>query len=643
MAQKKSIQIKDESDAVEQRVDTYMTSDSPVMKSSESIPEGAPVLPDGDAEEQITSVDTSKQDKVEDTATTPAPVAAPSQNSLLEEADPLVDDIISDESDALLAAEDKEIARAFSNDKPTFRERITGPVSSWWHNRPLRYGTFLVLFLSVVAVGLIPTSRYFVLNNAGVRSTASLTVMDRTTQLPLRNVIIQIGDKTAKTDKEGWVQLKEVKLGTQELSIERIGFSEIKRSITIGFGSNPLGEEQLRAVGAQYTFMLQDFLSGKPVSGAEASSGEATARSDKNGEIILTVGQVEEEKMEVSVSVKGYRTEKVTIDTATKQPTPLSMVTNRKNVYVSKQSGKYDVFKIDVDGKHKKLLLAGSGLETDRISLVQHAEEERAALVSSREDKRNNEGYLLQTLTLLDVDNGDTRIIEQSEGIQIVSWIKDRLVYVKVKAGTSAGNPERFQLMSYDYKTSSRIQLATANYFSDVVSARGMVYYASTNQYVVGQAQFVRIGPDNTGKQVLLNSDVWTIQRAGYDGFVLNGSTGWYSYGIGDASAKKLENPPQNQQKFYLDSASNKSALWTENRDGKGVLLAYDAETKKDVTLTTQSGLTYPLKWLNDKTIAYRVVTPAETADYVLSLNGGEPRKIVDVTNAAGYGRWFYY
>ncbi|MDB5182096.1 MAG: hypothetical protein JWP13_859, partial [Candidatus Saccharibacteria bacterium] len=499
------------------------------------------------------------------------------------------------------------------------------------------------LALAIVMAGVVPGSRYFVLNTTGVRAGASLSVLDSTTDLPLKNVSVTIGGQTVKTNQDGVARLKSLRLGQQQLTVRQLGFAKVTRNVTLGLGSNPLGEMELKAVGTQFVFKLTDYVSGKPVVNAEASSGDANAQSDEKGEIILTIGSIDSDKLDVNLTATGYRSEKVTIATTLETPTNVVMVTKRKEVFVSKQSGKYDVYKMDVDGKNKQLLLAGTGNERSQITLVPHATDEMVALVSSRDNKRNQDGYLLDTLSLIDVDDGSVLTLEHSERIQIVDWVKDRLVYVKVKAGTSAGNSERNQLMSYDYATTTRLQLAASNSFPDILSAKGTLYYVSANYYAGGQSQFVRVNPDNTGKQTLLSADVWNILRSGYDELQLTGSESWYSYRLGDSSAKKMSQAPanSNETRFYLDAPDGKRSLWTEQRDGKGVLLTYDASSKKDTTITAQSGLTYPLRWLDSRTVVYRIATQDESASYVVSLDGGSPKKITDLTNTTGLGRWY--
>jgi hypothetical protein len=51
------------------------------------------------------------------------------------------------------------------------------------------------------------------------------------------------------------------------------------------------------------------------------------------------------------------------------------------------------------------------------------------------------------------------------------------------------------------------------------------------------------------------------------------------------------------------------------------------------------------VSWLNGTTLIYRVASPKETADYMISTDAGSgaAQKITDLTNVAGLSRWYYY
>lgn len=556
----------------------------------------------------------------------------------------LVDSIVVRESDELLSRHSHDPIRGATVMQPLPRRGGLRRFSSaWWHNGWARWGTGLALLAVVIAFGALPTSRYYALNTAGVRSKVTLSITDQSTLQPLKNVTVQIGDRHARTNQDGLVKLSEVQLGPQPLTISQAGFATITRTITLGLGSNPLGDFALQPVGKQFRFKLVDYLSGKPVKSAEISRGDSNAQADKNGQVVLTIDQNDTAADKAIISGDGYRLQSIGLEAGQKQSRTIVMVPAAKEVFMSKQSGKYDLYKMDIDGRNKQVLLAASGYEDTDITVAMSDDGKEAAVVSKRDNTFNQDGYRLQTLTLVSIDKGTILTLDHSEQIRIVDWADNRLVYVKVKAGTSAGNPERYQMVSYDYQTIARNQLASANYFNDIVAGRGTIYYAASNNFQGGVSQFASIKADGSDKKVLLDkTDVWNISRTSADSLNLSALQATYAYKFGDDTVRKLSDSaaPPSDTRFYLDASDGRQALWTDSRDGKGFLLVYSAASGKDTTITSQTGLTYPIRRLDARTILYRVVTPTETADYAVSLDGGAPRKVTDLTNATGLGAW---
>jgi len=557
-----------------------------------------------------------------------------------------VDDIVASEGDTVLAAEDAEVAKAFEPPKKGFKDKLKRFFKAWWGNRYARWGTIIGLILTLIILAVVPNTRYFFLNIFGVRGSVSLSVLDESTQLPLKNIHVKIANQSGLTDSEGKLKLYNLKLGKTQLAIEKRAFATRTIPVTIGWGSNPQGDIALKAVGAQYIFTVNDFLSKKAIEKAEASSGEASAIADKNGKITLTIDTTEtaDDALSVTIKATNYRDEIVNLDVNAKTEQKIEMVPARKQVFISNRTGKYDVYKIDVDGKNEKLVLAGTGNERNDMTLVSHPSDEEVALVSTRDNLRNKDGYLLSTLSLINLGDNSAKSVAQSERIQIIGWINERILYVQIAAGASASNPKRSRLMSYDYKTADKQEIASANYFNDVILVSGSVYYAPSTSYQNESVGLIKSNADGKTKKTIINQEVWNIFRVSYEKLNLSIAQSWYEYKIGDDAPTKLSITPANpRSRVYVDNIGSKHSLWMDQRDGKGVLLDYDVTNKTEKTLKTASGLNTPIRWVSSNTLVYRVHTNQETADYVLNIDGGEARKIKDVYNSSGIDQWYYY
>lgn len=611
-------------------------------KAAKSTPEPPMPFPENKpktaAVPQIES-ETTVQDAIDEAALADSPAVSSA------ETDKAVDEIVAAEGDELLEVEDA----IRDTDDPVSEEDqpkrgIGQKLKDWWakpRNKKIALATSALIVLFSLAV---PHSRYFILNSVGIRASSSVVVLDQSTQQPLKNVKVSIGPVSAKTDESGRARLEKIKLGNSKLTIQKVAFASIEKNVTVGLGSNPLGDFPLTPTGSQYDFTVTDFLSGQPITKAEASSGEASAFSDEKGKIKLTVDKTDEADFTVKISGDGYRTEEVSIDPDSQEAKAIKLVPARKQAFVTKRSGKFDIYSVYADGKDETLVLAGSGHEREDMVLVPHSRDNVVAYVSTRPGQQNSDGFLLSNLIVINLEDNSTTNVASSERIQIIDWSSDRLVYVQVAAGASGNSPKRYRLMSYDYKEDESKELASSNYFNDVIAAGGAIYYAPSSAYQSGKTGFYKINPDGSNFQTVFDQEVWNIFRTSYDQLTLAVEQQWYSYKLGDKTPTKLAGAPANQvSRVYIGSPNTKNSIWIDVRDGKGVLLSYNLESQKDATVKSQSGLTYPVRWLNYSSVVYRVITDQETADYAVSINGGEPVKIRDVTNSGGIDRWYYY
>ncbi len=553
------------------------------------------------------------------------------------ETDKAVEDIIAQESDELLAAEDAH-REPDTTGRRTFGQKLKDFFAGWWRNKWARWITIIVLLAAIGTVAAVPKARYAVLNIAGVRASVSVIAVDDSTQLPLKNVTVSVAGQQVTTDINGIAKISKLKLGPQTVTIKRIAFQTVTQNVVLGWGSNPLGNIGLKAVGVQYVINVTDYLSGKPIANVEATSNGIEALSDKNGKVTLTIDTEDADAASVPVAVilNGYRTEQLNLPADATKPTNVQLVTDRKDVFISKQSGHYDLYKVDIDGKNKQVLLPATGNENENISLVVSPNGDEVALVSTRDNMRDSDGYLLTTLTLVNIASGASTTLDHAEQIQIIDWIDKRLVYEEASAGASASNSQRYRLLSYDYVSSSRIQLATANQFNGVITANSVVYYALSSTDPNAKPAFIKIRPDGTGRQTVYNQEVWSLFRTDYNTIALQTPTGWSNYSIQTGQAARGEAPTSFVSRLYNDAPDGTHSLWIDTRDGQGALLLYDIAGSKDTIVQTGDGLTYPVRWLNSNTVIYNAANRAETAHYVFSLGAPKAHKIADVTHTYG-------
>lgn len=556
--------------------------------------------------------------------------------------DEAVDELLSVEPrQAQAAAAEAAQAASQKNEKKKRFPRIRKFFHGWWNNKRLRYATFFGLFVALTAVILIPTTRYATLNLFGVRVSTSLQIIDSETRLPLENIPVSLAESTVRSNEDGYVEFKGAKLGATVLTIDKLGYAKVDRQLTLGFGSNPLGPQQIVATGEQFRFTTTDWLGKSIINDAEALSGEDIAKSNEEGVILLTVGDLSD-GAEVRIRAPGYRDEVLALTDLNQGMNEVVLVPGKKHVFVSNRSGEYDLYKIDVDGDNEEVILEATGKEREIPFVLPHQEKNIAAYISSRDGERNSGGFVLDGLFIVDVETNEAQRVYRSEQLQIIGWVDSKLIYVAVVEGVSASNSQRSKVFSYDLDKGERYELAAANYFNDVKIVSDKVYYSVSSAAVPqSQAKLYRTDVEGLDKELVVDTQVWSILREDYETLLFSSADReWYRQIIGQ-EVEKLENQPTTRSsRTYATAPNNLQSVWVDIRDGKGVLLKYSIESNQDETILTSPGLSEPVYWINDSYVVYRVTTSDETADYVLHIDDREPQKIADVVG--NQSRFFY-
>lgn len=549
------------------------------------------------------------------------------ESPLLEnpETEMAVDQILAHEADELLAIDD---ARAQNEADAVRHEKLGSRLgsffSAWWHNALLRWLTLLIIFGGIGALAGTPQTRYFILNKAGVRVSASLTLTATSTQQPLAGATVQIGSSTVQTDASGVAKFTHLKLGPQSLRISQIGFAIVNQPLTLGWGSNPLGGFALNATGIQYTVKVQDYLSGKPVAGASASFDGATAEGDSHGTIVLAVPAGSGTAPAATVAANGYRSAAITLNP--KVAVDVRLVPSGKAVFAAKTGGKYNIYDTDLDGQNQQLLLAGTGSETSAISLATSPANDEAAVVSLRNNLHDSTGAALNSLTLVSLGSGQSVTIDTAQQIRLIDWVDTTIIYELTTTSDAASNPSRSRIMSYDYANSTRMQLATAGQFAVATSVQGVVYYAESPNDGNANAQpgLFSVNPDGSARQTVTSQAVQVAFRADYSTLDIQTAVGWSAFNVDTSQLQNTSVPTSLDGRQYVASPTGQQAAWIGvNSSGQNALLVYNVGAGKDTPLETQgAAVGYPLFWANAVSVVYQT-GGSEPAEYAAGLNGG--------------------
>ncbi len=519
---------------------------------------------------------------------------------------------------------------------PKKRSRALDIITWWWRTKWFRKTLFVLVILGLGAAFGIPASRYKILNEAGVTSKSSITVVDSTTQLPLGKVDVSIAGKTVQTDKNGVAKFDGLRLGKATMTISHRAYKTYSRDYVLGWGSNPLGTVTLQSEGIAVKLTLSNYISDKPVAGVTFDSPNSTIISDGSGNVILHFDGSEPDKLTGVLSAGGYLSKNVIIDTTKPDVIKQTLVPVGRHYYVSKASGKLSVMSSNFDGSDVKVVLAGTGLESASIALVSKPDSSQIAVVSTRDNVRDPEGYLLKTLTMVDVDSGRISKVDQGEQLQLINWVGPKLVYVVADANKATDDLSRSKIVAYDFAKNEKIELASAASFSSVSSLQGSVYYVETSNAEGAHKGLFKVALNGSGRQQVITDDVWTVVRTTYNTLQIQTDNGWRSLSTVSGQIDNLASEPATTVRNFSDNDSAKNSAWTELRDGKGTLLLWDVDRSSSRVIASMEGLGSPVSWSGGFVI-FRVSASGSISDYIVSPDGGVPHKISDVSLSYGY------
>lgn len=556
------------------------------------------------------------------------------------------------------------------------RDSRFGRFKSWYAaHKKLSIPASVLLFILLIAA--IPFTRYAAAGTV-YKKDFSLQLKDSTAGTPVSGAQITIGPASAITDGSGKAVLKQVNVGNHTATVIKKHYKDTRLSVLVPILSQKnMPSFTVVATGRQVKVVLADTISQKALSGVEITAGDVEAKTDKNGSavIVLPVGTTSQK---ATMSLQGYNETEVTLAVSEKEikENKFKLTPSGKLYFLSKKNGKIDLVKTDLDGTNRKTVLAGTGKEEDRGTVLLASRDWKYLALLSRRDSAQAKLYLIETENdkLVTFDEGNARFT-------LVGWNDHNFVYQvdrlalkdwqAKKYAIKSFNAEKQQLITLD---ESKAEGSSANdaafesinnvYSVDkvVVYTKGWTSYDyyNPNKYSGKDDGVYQMNADGTGKKTIMTFGHATGNSLYFQSYLYKPQEIYYSVQDGGESAKyyeyengKLSGKSDLKDEFnkyfdeggttYLLSPSGKETFWKENRDGKSALFAGnpDGDSSKDIAALSDEYQTYG--WYSDN---YLLVSKKSSEIYILPKAGvkaeSEMLKITDyhkpTQNFFGYG-----
>jgi hypothetical protein len=582
---------------------------------------------------------------------------------------------------------DQPATDANNQELPVTSQQVSRVVKlrAWWHIFWVRKRISIPVLSLVVLLLLaaIPFTRYPIFG-LFLKQDYAVKVADSITGKPISSAKVTLGSVTGTTDVNGEVTLK-TKVGYQNLSIEKNYYEASSQSVTVPLTKKTgvFRHTTLKATGRQVPVSITNRLTGQPMKNVtiKAADTEAVSGDDGLAVVVLPAGT---DSFDAELSGEGINLLKVTIVVSDelKPENQFAVTPSGKLYFLSKQSGKIDVVKTDLDGSSRQTVLAGTGKEDEGETVLLAARDWKyLALYAKRDGGKYAKLYLIDTQK-----NDELVVMDEGEAqFTLYGWADHHFAYRVDRQNVQNWVIKKHALKSYDADGRKIVLLDETQAFGDSqnyideqyewahLMGNQLVFFKAWTSHKsfytsifpelsVKQSKVVSIAVDGSNRKDLKAYDIAesidgstsyyqpyssyqsVIYEPGELYFLLsryNAETQYFKLFDGkiaeDTEAKDFFQSGK-AYPTYLASPDGSKTFWTESRDGKNTLFIGDANGANEREVAVLSELNQ-YGWFTED---YLLVSKNGSELFILPAAGGQPNKVSDyhkpVYSYYGYG-----
>lgn len=527
--------------------------------------------------------------------------------------------------------------------RPGLKANLKTRLSRVAHTKKIAAPLAVLLVVGVVLA--VPFTRYKVLGLA-IKHPMDITVLDQTTGRPVTDATVELAGRTAKTDQTGHVKTAKLPPGKHTVKITKKFYTDFTGTLFVPITGNTQLEFKTKATGRQVMVSVKNKIGGKVLENVLVKSGESEARTDKTGValIVLPDGQA---RVKATFSLDGFNSTEYDIKVMENRPAEnvVNLTPAGSLYFLSKQTGKIDVVKTNLDGTNRQTVLAGTGKEDEgNTTLLASRDWKFLALKARRESAEKL--YLIDTATdkLSIMDEGKAAFFP-------TGWDGHTFIYTVTRTGYGVWQPKAAAIKSFNADSQKLTTLdetsaegSPGDYageqYGQVYAFDGMVMYdkgwnfSYPSTHASGkQNQIFVVKTGGEGKKSLKGfplddtaSEVNYVESKPYEPKGIyyahhKGTTTTYYEleGGGIKEAKDLTDGDfRKAYATYLLSPNGRMNFWSDSRDGKNTLFVGDEDGQNEKQVGTLGGYTQ-YGWYTDE---YLLASKDSSELYIFSRDG---------------------
>lgn len=494
---------------------------------------------------------------------------------------------------------------------------------------------------------------------------------------------VELNGQTYMTNSDGTARIEKVVAGTYMLKVSKEGYQEVEKSIKLKRGDNDLVLISITKMAEKlYTVkgILVDYVNSKPLADTQVTLKSTTVATSDTGEFVFD--QLPAGEYSLNIAKTNYIEKNQTVSVADKDVDmdKVALVPKGTAVYVSNRDGKKSLYAANYDGSNERQLVENKS-DADLFDPVISPDGKWVVYASTQDKIKNNYGSSLAKLYIVGIDGQNNRKVADEVGYVFnVDWSQDSANFFYT--GYADSRMEQSVYKIYQLSKSQTLDVGeNVSYPTFAIDSSNFIYASSlTEQKPTYSTYYPPVTPSTSGTvspsptQIVSGSVTVNyglvksfnlssgerkelVKMEGYlSDLRLNEDGSQIAYSISNNGKKRYTVSinggesvevalPADETRSFVKAPKTASAAYlgwqafVEDRDGKRDIFVIDKNEKNEKRLTTIGTVNQStLFW--DGTGKYIIFTSrkeAESALYIVSFDGGEPKKIADIYDAGQY------
>ena len=440
-------------------------------------------------------------------------------------------------------------------------------------------------------------------------------------------------------NESGQIQITKLISGQYQINITDAGYTSRSENFKLKRGKNSFSYQLEKIPAKKITIngIVQNYINEQVISGAKVTVEGQTATTDESGK--YTFENITTVEQEFVIEKSGYITNTKKVVVVATEIEKLNLTPTGRIVYVSnKDQGKRGLFTVNYDGSDSKSLVKRAG-EYEDYDPVFSPDKNKVTFSSTREGGKDGSSPRVDQF-IVDITGKNLNKICEKCSKNFWTVNSKNVIWQSTKNNEAGQNISELYMYKVASNQSVLITSQTSYYVGAVVNndSSTKIAYSINGGTPAKYELYIYDIASETSSKVMDGTTYISIMKFTSDNELLYsmydtavGQTKYYNFKLSDNTSTATEF--QYPNRYPVKSPDSKKLAYAETRDGKtNVYLADNDKGLNEKKLTSIDISISNIYWSYDgKYIIFDAYKTGESSAYVVGIDGGSAKKIVDI------------